>query len=129
MPRLRDDSIEEADLRAYLQGYSDFSFELRTLHMLRGLGLSCEHGGLYKDPVTGKTREFDIRAAATAAQYRVRMAIECKNLRANFPMMISCVPRHQDESYHEVAVLRDKHPSVHSSNPSNFSRAIVVRLR
>lgn len=31
------------------------------------------------------------------------MAIECKNIRDNYPILISFVPRHEQESYHQIA--------------------------
>ena len=62
MPKLKDDPIQDSDLKEYLNSYSDFSFELSVLKMLRENDVSCEHGGLYEDPVTGKYREFDIRS-------------------------------------------------------------------
>ena len=93
MPRLRTDAITSTDLTEYLENESDFSFELEILNMLRSMNVDCEHGGNYTDPVTGKTREFDIRASKTINHYRVRMAIECKNIKENFPVLVSCVPR------------------------------------
>jgi len=62
MPKLKTDSIKKDDLVEYLDSCSDFSFELSVLKMLRESDVDCEHGGLYEDPVTGKSREFDIRA-------------------------------------------------------------------
>ncbi|MCI5132716.1 MAG: hypothetical protein D3904_14665 [Candidatus Electrothrix sp. EH2] len=86
----------------YLESQSDFSFELKVLKMLKMLrenGIECEHGGHYEDPVTGKSREFDIRAKKSIQEFSVHMAIECKNIRDNFPILISCIPRHEQESY------------------------------
>ena len=94
MAKLKNEPIVKSDMLEYLTSYSDFSFELTVLKMLRELELECEHGGHYEDPVTNKSREFDIRAIKTIEQYRVRLAIECKNIRENFPILISCVPRH-----------------------------------
>jgi hypothetical protein len=105
MAKLKADAIATPDLLEYLSSYSDFSFELTVLKMLRESGLECEHGGLYEDPVTGKSREFDIRAIKTMREFRVRLAVECKNIRDNFPILISCIPRHLQESYHEVALV------------------------
>jgi hypothetical protein len=101
--------IGAADMLEYLSGYSDFSFELQTLGLVRAHGLDCEHGGLYKDPITKKMREFDIRATAREGRYSVRLAIECKNIRENFPLLVSCVPRHDSESFHDVALVSDEH--------------------
>lgn len=122
MPKLRENPIGPADLEEYLKSESDFSFELRVLRMLRARGLECEHGGLYEDPVTKKSREFDIRVVARINGYCVRLAIECKNVREYFPLLISCVPRHPDESYHEVAIIAEPRTTA-------APRAQVVRVR
>lgn len=111
MAKLKADRIVPSDLLEYLNTYSDFSFELAVLKMLRESGLNCEHGGLYEDAVTKKSREFDIRAITTTQGHRVRLAIECKNTRENFPILISCVPRHEQESYHQVALVGEPESS------------------
>src|SRR5688572_7396980 len=105
MAKLRNDAIDAPDFVEYLNGHSDFSFELAVLKMLRALEITCDHGGHYEDPVTGKSREFDIRAIKTIGTFRVRLAVECKNIRSNFPILISCIPRHNEESYHEIALV------------------------
>ena len=105
--QLKENAIVKNDLLEFLNSYSDFSFELSILKMLREKMIDCEHGGLYEDPVTGKSREFDIRAIKTISHYRVRLAIECKNIRKYFPILISCVPRHIDESYHQIAIVNE----------------------
>ena len=86
MAKLKTSPIQKDDFIKFLNSHSDFSFELSVLKMMRQNGIECEHGGLYEDPVTGKSREFDIRAVHTIADYRVRLAIECKNIRENFPV-------------------------------------------
>jgi hypothetical protein len=64
--------------------------------------IKCEHGGVYEDPVTEKARQFDIRGLLELGQInRVRLAVECKNIRENFPLVVLTVPRSVDESYHE----------------------------
>ena len=45
MAKLKSDQIIESDLLEYLNSYSDFSFELSALKMLRGHDIECEHGG------------------------------------------------------------------------------------
>ena len=143
MAKLKPDQILVVDLLEYLNSYSDFSFELAVLKMLRTNGIECEHGGLYEDPVTSKSREFDIRATKTIQQspsgrmaieckitetiqrYRVRMAIECKNIRDNFPILISCIPRHEQESYHQIAIVSK--PKLDA--PQHQSRAKTLRIR
>ena len=49
MAKLKTDPIQEQDLKEFLESYSDFSFELSVLKMLREKGLECEHGGVYED--------------------------------------------------------------------------------
>lgn len=120
MAKLKPEKVTPNDLLEYLESQSDFSFELRVLKMLRENGVHCEHGGHYEDPVTKKSREFDIRAVKTISQKRVRMAIECKNIREHFPILVSCVPRHKSESYHQI---------VHSSISSNSSLSAIDRHR
>jgi hypothetical protein len=127
MPKLKSDQITLTDLEEYLNLYSDFAFELRVLQMLRHLGLSCEHGGLYEDPVTKKSRQFDIRAQATIGNFRVRMSVECKNIQPNFPVLVSCVPRHPPEAYHQVALVTE--PEGHYVVRAYASRATVLSLR
>lgn len=84
MAKLKIEATNQLDLIEYLDGYSDFSFELTVLKMLREHDVDCDHGGHYVDPVTNKSREFDIRATKTINKYRVRMSVECKNIRENF---------------------------------------------
>ncbi|MDH4215343.1 MAG: hypothetical protein OEV23_00375 [Gallionella sp.] len=123
MAKLKSDQITKCDLLEYLNSYSDFSFELAVLKMLRERNIECDHGGHYEDPVTNKSREFDIRATKTinnlqagTPNLRVRMAIECKNIRENFPILISCIPRHEQESHHQIAQV-----GIHKSRATMFS--------
>lgn len=120
MAKLKNDSISKDDFIEYLNSYSDFDFELQVLKQLRQQSVECEHGGHYIDPVTGKSRQFDIRATKTITrsqvglpQSTVHMAIECKNIRENFPLLISCTPRTQQESYH--AVLKVQKPEKYAA--------------
>lgn len=98
--------------------------------MLREKDIKCEHGGHYEDPVTNKSREFDIRAIKTIKRFRVRMAIECKNIRDNFPILISCIPRHDQESYHQIALVSDQKTDKYQVVMNiHQSRAITLSIR
>jgi len=99
---LKDGALGEADLTEYLDRQSDFAFELAVLRLLDGHGFDCEHGGSYDDPVTQIPREFDLRSTRTIGEFHFRLAVECKNIGPNFPLLISCLPRRPEESYHEV---------------------------
>jgi len=102
MAKLKKDPIAEADLQHFVNNDSDFSFEMEVLHRLRELEFGCSHAGTYQDPVSGKIRQFDIRASRRRGLWTLALAIECKNLRPNFPLLLSAVPRTKDEAFHEV---------------------------
>jgi hypothetical protein len=98
--------------------------------MLRKKDIICEHGGLYEDPVTGKSREFDIRAIKTILNYRIRLAIECKNIRDNFPILVSYVPHQEIESYHQIAMVGEKKLDGYLAFASlSLSRAKILSIR
>lgn len=102
MGKWSNQSIDESDISEYCFGESDFAFELQTIALLRSLGVRCGHGGVYEDPVTEKARQFDIRGLLELGQVnRVRLAVECKNIRSNFPLAVLTVPGSSDESYCE----------------------------
>ncbi len=127
MAKLIDCPVQKDDISEYLAGYSDFSFELRVLKLLRTKNICCDHGGHYTDPVTKKSREFDIRARINIENISVRLAIECKNIRDNFPIIISCLPRSKEESFNQVCHLEDEKPS---SDPFGISLTpIALRSR
>ena len=107
---LRDGAIGESDLAEYLDKQSDFAFELAVLRLLDGHSFDCEHGGGYDDPVRQIPREFDLRSTRTIGQFKFRLAVECKNIGSNFPLLVSCLPRRPEEACHEV---------IHSFEPSS----------
>lgn len=108
MPKLRSTPISAADLEKYLSTDDDFAFELRCLHSLSERPIKLEHGGTYTDPVSGKTRQFDIRAMVEADPLRVSFAIECKNLSASYPLLVSRVPRSTVESFHHLLIPEER---------------------
>jgi hypothetical protein len=128
MPTLRNDPITETDLVEYLNGYSDFSFELKVLSKFIALGFTCEHGGTYEDPITNKSREFDIRARYDKDSMRLCLSVECKNLRNNFPLITHCLQRRRNESYNEIICTFDPKKSSDESFVvdalTEFSRSV-----
>jgi hypothetical protein len=104
MVKLKPDPITVSDLIEYLENHSDFSFEIETLRALIKLGFTCEHGGTYKDPATQIPREYDIRATHQVKERLLHLAVECKNLRPDFPLLISCLPRRPEEAFHELSI-------------------------
>lgn len=129
MAKLKSDAIVQADLLEFLNDYSDFSFEIEILKSLVDNGFECEHGGSYEDPVTKKTREFDIRASKTYGKRFLRLAIECKNLRENFPLLISCIPRREEESFHEICISVNPNKHQLKTPPRIYSRAMLTRSK
>ena len=105
MAKLRTQPITAADLEKYLSTADDFAFELKCLHSLsERKSVRLEHGGTYSDPVSGKHRQFDIRANIEIKPLRVGLAIECKNLSPAYPLLVSRVPRIESEAFHQVLV-------------------------
>src|SRR5690349_9040499 len=106
MPKPSADIIDATHIESYLNANSDFAFELSVLRALRRQGLRCRHGGTYDDPVTGKTRQFDIYAESRRTDrpdlMRFAFAVETKNLRRSFPLVIHRLPREISESYLEL---------------------------
>jgi hypothetical protein len=103
MPKLKPSALPQEDIEKYLQENEDFAFEMSCVANLVNLGLEVEHGGTYSDPVTNLKRQFDIRAYYEYAdRAQIAFAIECKNLKANFPLVVSRVPRTRDEAFHEI---------------------------
>jgi hypothetical protein len=94
--------IDDTDLAEYLATQSGFAFELQCLRRLHTLGYQCRHGGSYSDPVTRKIRQFDIRARKSVGSVNVWCAIECKHISESFPLLVTCVPRRTEESFHDV---------------------------
>jgi hypothetical protein len=106
MPKLKSTPITQKDLDEFIASGSDFAFEMTVLSLLRKMGFNTSHSGTYQDPVTQKIRQFDLRASKVQGDFRLTLAVECKNLRTNFPLLISAVPRTVDEAFHEVIRYR-----------------------
>jgi hypothetical protein len=111
MPKPKDAPVCSADMNEYLAESSDFSFELKVLKTISDTGCKCRHNGTYDDPVTKKPRAYDIRAFIKGTYTEARLAVECKNLRRNYPLLVSRVPRRDSESFHEVMLSYMKRES------------------
>ncbi len=106
---LKPDAILKTDLEEFLASESDFAFEMSVLSKLREIGFRCKHSGTYQDPVTKKIRQFDIRAEKINENRKLSLAVECKNLRPNFPLLITAIPRTRGEGFHQIIVFRTSH--------------------
>jgi hypothetical protein len=120
MAKYKTDPIASEDLEEFINTKSDFGFEMKVLHTLRDLQFLCHHGGTYDDPVTGRPRQFDIRARWTAGTNKcMSWAVECKQLRNSFPLLVSRVPRTVDESFANLIHASD------APSPSTRSNLVV----
>ena len=102
MAQLSKDPVGAGDLAQFVSERSDFAFEMQILRILRGAQFTCSHSGTYRDPVTDKIRQYDIRAVCVSGRMRLALAVECKNLQDNSPLLLSAVPRSASESFHHV---------------------------
>jgi hypothetical protein len=119
MAKLKPDPVGLAEIQGYLAANDDFAFELRCMRELKKRHIEISHGGTYSDPVTGKNRQFDFRLKLQASpQLRFAIPLECKNLKANFPLLVSRVPRLEKESFHHLLAprLRDH---IHVEGPKD----------
>ena len=124
-----NDPFSAEEIVSYLDTTSDFAFELRCVESLIQMGFTCKHGGSYTDPVTGKSRQFDIRARISPHGERyVRCAIECKNLSVFRPLVVSCVPRPADESFHSIVFSCPVGRVGHWSTPGGTRICDVIRV-
>lgn len=110
--------LTASDLGAFLGSNSDFAFEMKVLARLNALGFECSHSGSYVDPVTEKIRQFDIRAQKAHEGFMLALAVECKNLRPQNPLLLSAIPRNKAEAFHELI----------NYNVGNFSYPSTIRM-
>jgi hypothetical protein len=127
MAKLKDTKISGTEIREFADSQSDFGFELKVLASLIALSIDCEHNGTYDDPVTQRPRQFDIRALLDFGLQRIRLAVECKNLRENFPLVVFEVPRTAKESYHDL-ILSHKPLSNGYGSRAFDSHGSVLRI-
>jgi hypothetical protein len=101
----------------------------------------AQHGGTYKDPVTGKPRQFDYRCRISKKRAEeqwskyILMALECKNVDADSPVIICGRQRTSDESFHHIIEISEK-PSIKRVSgarsiyvPNEFVGKSIVRIK
>jgi hypothetical protein len=115
--------IQAEDITEYLDSRDDFDLELFAYRALKEHGWFATHGGTYVDPLLGKPRQYDIRARQEFSLKRhLALAVECKSLSAEFPLVVSRVPREPTESHHDVLVRQS------GSVPFFIDRSDLTRL-
>jgi hypothetical protein len=98
--------IKAEDIAEYLDDRDDFTMELFALRALRERGWIAHHGGSYPDPLQPKLRQYDVRARFQFTHRRdLSLAVECKSLSKEFPLVVSRVPRPEVDAYHDVIQL------------------------
>jgi hypothetical protein len=102
MAKIRDQAVTSQEIENYLNSQDDFALEMQVYSLATSLNFEASHGGTYQDPVTKKPRQYDIRAHVDSNDRRIDLAIECKSLKASFPLVVSRIPRDRSESYHQV---------------------------
>lgn len=102
MAKISKSPIDAEAIDHYLAGDSDFQLEIEAVRALTSCGFTCQHGGTYEDPKSGKYREFDVRGYCESEKLQVRLAVECKNIKEYSPMLVSSLPREAVDAYHEV---------------------------
>jgi hypothetical protein len=100
-------AITDVEIEQYLDSRDDFELELFAVRTLKGNGWEVRHGGRYIDPVKGIGRQYDVRTwREFELGRRVSLAVECKSLSPEFPLVISRVPRPPTDVGHDVIVRR-----------------------
>lgn len=118
---MRRKGITAKEIIEWDDAQSSFSLEMRSFQHLISNGYEAEHGGTYSDPVTGKPRQFDIRCKMRKRNRIVKLAIECKALSKDFPLVVQRVPRLRKESFHEIFLAYEPLP------PLPFPNSKVMR--
>jgi hypothetical protein len=112
--------ITLSEIQTYLESQDSFAFEMYVYNLLKDLKFDARHGGTYEDPITKKHRQYDIRASLCHPTKNtcIKLAIECKHLQENSPLLISrtrITP--QEARYHLITV-----------SPSTAYRPVSVKL-
>ena len=122
MAKLSQDSITQEDIDEFINRDDDFRLEMEVLRRCHELQYETIHAGSYEDPITKKIRQFDIRTFYRHEDFRVYFAIECKNIRENFPLIVSRLPRDITESYHNLLYIQPTRPTdlIQSNTPQKL---------
>jgi hypothetical protein len=59
----------------------------------------------------------------------LRLAVECKNIRENYPLLVSCLPRQEEEAFHDIIVSVDPEKVQLEEPPRIHSRAMLAESK
>ena len=96
--KIKTDPVTADDIKRYLETTDDFQLEIDVFRMCQEARFNATHGGSYRDQLTGQNRQYDVRAHFSEESRHVRLAIECKNLGAHNPLLLSTIPRRPIEA-------------------------------
>jgi hypothetical protein len=99
-------------LMSAIMAEDDFGLEMRVRSILEHTAGKVRHGWTYLDPVEEKPRQFDLRCVLKHFNFEkyMYMAVECKNLAPEAPLIISGTQRTYEESFHDF-VHSDARPA------------------
>ena len=86
-------SIGPDEIEAFLRTQDDFALELAVMALASDCGFEALHAGTYVDPITQKNRQFDVRAMCMHESRHVSLAIECKAVSSDHPLVVLRTPR------------------------------------
>lgn len=95
--------ITSDQITQYLDSRDDFDLELFAYRTMRELGWQADLGGAYIDSSSQKHRQYDVRGRTQFSHGRdLRIAVECKSLGPEFPLVVSRIPRPGGDTSHDV---------------------------
>ena len=122
-------AISASDIQKIVDTEDDFGHEMRVGAAIRAIpSFDTQHSGTYTDRVTGKPRQFDYRCSLTKetnafeiqipangctgtetgapvhTARRLVLAVECKNLKPSFPLIICGTDREKGEAFQDLIV-------------------------
>jgi len=89
-------------IETFLATQSSFELEMKVANRLRAWKFQVDHVGGYDDGVTGKRREFDIRAKKQNGNLQVLLAVECTVVDPG--LLVYCSKRKTTEAGHQVLI-------------------------
>jgi hypothetical protein len=99
--------VSSGDISKAVADADDFGHEMRVRNLLELKPvIEFEHGGTYKDEITGKPRQFDFRCSLRKENALLSLAIECKNLSIEAPLVMSGTWRRNEEAFHDLIESR-----------------------
>lgn len=143
--------ITPSEIQDVVQREDDFGHEMRVGGILKNVQAPestfikarvsrLDHGGTYIDPATSKTRQFDYRCRISKGIEgldKILLAIECKNLNPDLPLVVCGRERTEKEAYHlyisrnensHVSILKVEGASS-LYKPSDFVGKSLLRLK